>query len=274
MSDDKLSFRQNECYGPGYGAELVKSYQKRTSTKEAAFFTQHLRPGMALLDCGCGPGTITIGLAKVIAPGTATGIDIQPSQIEAAKDQSLSQRVFNIQFQVSSVYELPFDDASFDAVFAHALLQHLRYPQKALQEINRVLKPGGVVGVRDDDQGGFILAPQSPKMERLIELLNRFIRHNGGNPWVGRLHRQLLREAGFNSIIASANCEYDGTIDETVIRGNLASKLVEQMTETIIQQGWATIREMKELEMEAKNWGKNPDAFDAIIWCEAVGWKA
>lgn len=278
MPDNKkeelaLNNEQEEHYSPGYGTELVQSYQRRTVAQEAAFFSPYLHSGMTLIDCGCGPGTITEGLAKLIEPGSVVGIDIERSQIEIAQKHLLEQGISNIQFKVANIYELPFPEASFDSAFVHAVLQHLQNPLKALREINRVLRPGGLIGVRDDDQGGLILAPDNPKMEKLIDLLKKFMRHNGGNPFVGRHHRELLRQAGFINIEATASCEYDGKIETTVKRGKLAAKLVDHMAETAIRLGWADINEMKDLSVTAIEWGEHLDAFDAIIWCEAVGWK-
>ena len=50
--------------------------ERRTAARSAAFLLPHLRPGMRLLDFGCGPGSITVGLAGVVAPGEVVGVDI------------------------------------------------------------------------------------------------------------------------------------------------------------------------------------------------------
>ncbi|MCP3660214.1 MAG: class I SAM-dependent methyltransferase [Bacteroidetes bacterium] len=267
--------KKKECekYSPGYSKKLIQSYQRRKVNREAIFFTPHLHSKMNLLDCGCGPGTITVGLAKIVSEGKVTGIDIEVTQIEKAKKHALDQNISNIQFQVANIYELPFSDNSFDAVFSHALMQHLKHPLNALKEIKRVLKPRGVVGLRDDDQGSLILSPHNSSMNKVIELIKKSMKHYGGNPKVGRQHRELLRKAGFINVEASSSCEYDGILEETQKRGDLAAELITYMTETAVKMNWATIDEMKKLSVDCKNWGRNPDAFDSIIWCEAVGWK-
>src|SRR3982751_2453408 len=106
----------------------------RTATQRGGFFLQHLRPGMRLLDCGCGPGSITLGLAEAVAPGEVVGLDIAPVQIERARALAAEERVSNARFEVGEVYALPFPDASFDAVHANALLCHLGDPVRALRE--------------------------------------------------------------------------------------------------------------------------------------------
>ena len=102
----------------------------------------HLRPGMRLLDCGCGPGSITVGLAEAVAPGEVIGLDLQPSQIERARLLAAERAISNVRFEVGDVSRLPFPDASFDAAFAHTLLLHLRDRVGALREIRRVLEAG------------------------------------------------------------------------------------------------------------------------------------
>jgi len=273
MKSDHQTHEQQECYSPGYGAELIGSYQARSINIEAAFFYPHLRPGMSLLDCGCGPGTITVGLAKAIAPGMVTGIDIESSQMEIADAHRRAQGVSNARFQTANVYELPFPDASFDGAFVHALLQHLKNPVAALREIHRVLKPGSVIGVRDDDQGGMVLAPSNTKMERVLNLLKTIMRESGGQPFVGRRHRELLRQAGFSRIHGYASVECDGTPEATTKRGDLAAALLEHMTESAVKLGLATAAEMRVLADVCRAWGRHPDAYGAIIWCEALGWK-
>jgi len=65
-----------ERYVPGYGPAQVQRHSSRTVARQGAFFLPHLKPGMSLLDSGCGPGTITIGLAQALAPGQLMGIVI------------------------------------------------------------------------------------------------------------------------------------------------------------------------------------------------------
>ena len=72
-----------ERYGLTGSAEMSRLWAVRSADRSAAFFVPHLRPGMRLLDCGCGPGSITIGLASAVAPAEAVGIDIQPADVAA-----------------------------------------------------------------------------------------------------------------------------------------------------------------------------------------------
>jgi len=261
----------HEEYTPGYGDTVVDSYAQRTAVSEAAFFVPHLTAGMRLLDCGSGPGTITVGLARAVDPGQVIGIDVDAGQVERARAHAAELGVTNVSFQVASVYELPFDRASFDAVFAHAVLQHLREPLAALEQMRRVVRPGGVVGVRDDDAGTLAIGPPSEEMREVTELLELVTRAGGGDPRVGLRHRQLLRQAGFTDIVASATARAHGGSAGTAAQGDVAAALLEHMAPTITASGWATADRVRQLAEACRRWGTDPDAFDVITWCEAVG---
>lgn len=263
-----------ERYSAGYSNELIQTYERRKASLEAAFLSPYLSPGMSILDCGCGPGTITSGLAELVAPGNCTAIDIEPGMIDRAGFHARKQQINNIEFHVASVHELPFPDESFDAAFAHTLLQHVKDPVSALKEIFRVLKRGGIIGVRDDDCRTIIVAPHAPKVEKVISLLGQYMEYCGGNPNIGREHRALLRKAGFQPTKASASCGYHGTIEETTKCAVLGEELLESNAiHTAIEQGWLREEERESLRTGLQEWGQHPDAFESIIMCEAVGWK-
>src|SRR5688500_16074076 len=135
---------------------------------------------MRLLDGGCGPGSITLGLAEVVAPGEVVGIDLQRAQVERARALAAERRVGKVRYEAANLYQLPFPDRCFDAAFVHGVLMHLREPVRALEELRRVLRPGGVVGIRDPDWGAGLIAPTTPLLEKWRALFVRVRQHNGG----------------------------------------------------------------------------------------------
>ena len=80
------------------------------------FLLPHLKPGLDVLDAGCGVGSIALDLAPTIAPGRIFGIDVDPEQIQVARSTAAQRGIDNAEFATGSVYELPFDDVSFDVV--------------------------------------------------------------------------------------------------------------------------------------------------------------
>ena len=118
----------------------------RTAESHTAFLAPYLRPGMDLLDCGAGRGTITSGLAQLLSPGRVVGIDISEKAVERAADDYSGPDFENLTFRQADIYELPFEDETFDAAFSHACLSNLQEPSRALREMWRVLRPAACSG--------------------------------------------------------------------------------------------------------------------------------
>ena len=246
----------------------------RSAAAQAAFVRPHLRPGMALLDCGCGPGSITVGLAELVAPGSVTGVDTDAAQVERARALAAARGVANVRFDEASVYALPFPDGAFDAVFAHALLEHLQHPVEALREMRRVAAPAGVVGVRTRDWEGLLLAPAEAALLESVALWERLSRRTGGDPRRGKHLRALLREAGFARAEASASYDCHATPAATrqwaafwaaELRGTMGARLRDL--------GWADRAALDAMAAAWTAWAERPDAFLARAFCEAVAWR-
>ena len=251
-----------ETYTPGYSEPTLRLMLMRTAAKHAAFFTPLLRRGIRLLDCGCGPGTITLDLAKLISPGQVFGIDLEPGQVRYAQDQARQQRQTNASFGVASIYGLPFPDGHFDAVFSHALFEHLREPVRALREMKRVLKPSGLVGIRSPDWAGWVVHPPNALLDQVFRLFKEMQIGNGGNPYVGRALKGLLRESGFSNTSVSASYEIFDDL----------SCFVEWLASCLELRGHT---ELRQKTPELRAWCENPDAVVAVSWFEAIGeWSA
>ena len=119
-------------YSHGHHESVLRSHRWRTAENSASFLLSHLAPGMALLDVGCGPGTITADLAGRLGEGTVIGIDLAEEVIELAREQHPTSNGADLSFQVADVYALEFADETFDVVYAHQVLQHLGRPVDAL----------------------------------------------------------------------------------------------------------------------------------------------
>ena len=152
-------------YTMGYSEEFRQLLNRRSAETHAKHLLPHLKPGLRVLDFGCGPGTITVGLAKAVEPGEVHGIDMAESQINLARSAAEAGGHTNVTFHVGSVLELPFEDNSFDAAHCHAVLMHIPDTQAALAEVKRVLKPGGIVASRETIVASSFLEPSSEGTE-------------------------------------------------------------------------------------------------------------
>ena len=97
------------------------------------FLLPHIKPGMRLLDFGCGPGTITVGLADAVGnSGSVLGIDIS-DELQAEWNRRLEETgATNLEFRIDDIYETELEREQFDVVYAHQILQHLGDPVGAL----------------------------------------------------------------------------------------------------------------------------------------------
>jgi SAM-dependent methyltransferase len=258
-----------------YGAAVHReTWSGRTAAAQAVFFLPYLASGTRLLDCGCGPGSITVGLAEAVVPGEVVGVDRNASVLEAARARAAESGA-NIRFEEGDIYALPFADGAFDAAFAHGVLEHIGDPRAALAEMWRVVKPGGVAGVRSPDYTGLLIAPPNPLLEESHAIHGRIIARNGGNMNVGKALRGLMRAAGFVNVVASVTMDQYGSPEATRRFGETVATYVGGPTfaETAIAEGWATRAELALMSAAWRAWGEHPDAFYAVAWGEAVGWK-
>lgn len=238
------------------------AHAQRTANSHAAFFLPYLKPGMALLDLGCGPGSITVGLAAAVAPGPATGVDLDPGLPPGADGVTLVQ---------ADVNDLPFPDAAFDAVFACALLQHLADPLPALREARRAARPGAVIGVADIDTAASLIEPADPWLAMSFEVSAKL---RAGSPQTGRQLRGLLYEAGFRRCAAGARAFHHGDPAETKALAdfNTSWYTTPEFIERVVAQGLATADQMAAMSAAWAAWGQHPGAFFAGLWCEAIAW--
>ncbi len=193
-----------ETYTHGHHESVLRSHIWRTAENSAAYLLDRLKPGMDLLDVGCGPGTITVDLARRAAPGRVIGIDRAADVLAQAAAYAEREGV-DVRFEAGDVYALAFGDASFDIVHAHQVLQHLADPVAALSEMRRVLRPGGIVAARDGDYASFAWAPLDPHIDRWLEIYRAVARRNGGEPDAGRWLRTWALDAGFTDVRASSS---------------------------------------------------------------------
>ena len=170
-----------DTYTHGHHDSVLRSHRWRTAENSCGYLLPHLAPGLRVLDVGCGPGTITVDLARRVAPGEVLGIDAAAEVLVEAERHRDDAGITNVRFGPGDVYGLDHEDGAFDVVHAHQVLQHLTDPVAALRELARVLKPGGLLAVRDSDYGAFTWAPSDPRLDRWLDLYHQVTRHNGAD---------------------------------------------------------------------------------------------
>lgn len=261
--DESIESAPPEAYLHGHHESVLRVHSWRTVDNSAAYLAPHLEAGARVLDVGSGPGTITIDLARRVRPGLVTGVDAAGEVVSRAAGLAASERVDNVDFRVGDAYDLDFADAAFDVVHAHQVLQHLGRPIDALREFRRVLKPGGLLAVRDVDYGGVIWSPASSGLERWLELYHDVALGNGGEPDAGRHLKRWVREAGFGEIEATATTWVFSTALEREWWGNSWAERAtqSQFAAHAIEAGHSNPAELARIAEAWRDWAADDDGW-------------
>ena len=254
-------------YTHGHHDAVLRSHRWRTAENSAAYLLDQLRPGLAVLDVGCGPGTITCDLATRVAPGPVTGIDTSEEVLVEARAVAAEAGVASVAFEQGSVFDLRFDDGSFDMVHAHQVLQHVGDPVAALVEMRRVCRPGGLVAARDSDYPGFRYFPEDPEMARSIAAYGALTRVNGANWDAGRRLLGWAHAAGFTTVVATASTWCFATPEDRAWWGGLwAERFTSSaMAEQLLAHGMATPTDLAAFADGWQRWAASADGWFAAL---------
>jgi len=262
----------SERYTHGHHASVLRSHRWRTATNSAAYLLGRLSAGQDLLDVGCGPGTITRDFARIVAPGIVVGIDLEATVIRQAAQASTED---NVTFQIGDVYALPFADCSFDVVHAHQLLQHLADPVQALMEMRRVLRPGGLVAVRDADYAGFVWYPADALLDRWLRLYHELTAHNGAQADAGRRLLSWVQAAGFSDAVMTSATWTFADPDARSWWGGLWADRVElsDFAQQAVGYELSTPHELAAIAEAFRRWIDQPDGAFIVAHGEVISTK-
>ena len=262
----------DDRYTHGHHDSVLRSHSRRTAENSAGYLLPHLTPGRTVLDIGCGPGTITLGLARRVAPGRTVGLDREPLPLESARAAAEENGLSNLEFAVGDAYRLDFPDDSFDVVHAHQVLQHLTDPVAGLIEMRRVCRPGGLVAVRDADYAAMTWHPADARLDRWLDISRRVARNNGGEPDAGRRLKSWVMAAGFTDLTCTAAAWCYATPDERQWwAGTWAQRVTESaLAEQAVATGISTPNELADIAMGWRAWADAPDGWFAVLNAEVL----
>ena len=259
-------------YTHGHSAAVLSAHSRRGAADSAAYLLAHLSAGMDLLDVGCGPASITADLAERVAPGRVVALDAASDALQAAR-ATLSERGLSEQVELTcgDVMALPFEDASFDVVHAHQVLQHLADPVGALAEMRRLTRPGGMVAVRDAVYSAMTWFPEPAGMEQWRSVYMATARANGGEPDAGSRLLSWARAAGFTDVTASAStwC-YATPADRTWQSQTWAQRCLTSFGPRAVELGLADRADLEAMAQGWRQWGASEDAWFVVVHGEVL----
>ncbi len=148
----------DELYGPATYA-LIKSIG--------------LSGARQIADIGCGVGSMSVWLGERFPQAQVIGADASPEQIAVATQRALDRTLTNIRFDVADAYVTGLPTGAFDLVYCRAILCHLREPLRALAEMRRLVKPGGILLCEDFDNLGSVAEPSQEAYRDVVSFDQR-----------------------------------------------------------------------------------------------------
>jgi 2-polyprenyl-3-methyl-5-hydroxy-6-metoxy-1,4-benzoquinol methylase len=257
-------------YVQGHHESVVRSHRWRNAQNSAGYLLPHLHHGMAVPDVGCGPGTITEDLARLVGPsGSVLGVDSSADVVGHARRASACA---NARYEVQNAARLDSPDSAFDVVHAHQLLQHVSDPVAVLREMRRVARPGGLVAARDADYAAMTWHPPSPGLDRWLGTHRAVARAAGAEPDAGRRLRSWALEAGFGDVVSSASAWCFASAEDRAWWGGMQADRVarSRVGQEAVLAGLAGEEELVAMAKAWTDWAASPDGWFAVLHGEVL----
>ena len=262
----------DDVYTHGHHRTVLRSHTWRTAANSAGHLLPHLRPGQSLLDVGCGPGTITLDLAEQVAPGRVIGVDRSTAVVEAAREALTARPAGNVEFRTDDVYDLAFDDDTFDVAHAHQVLQHLSDPVAAIREMLRVTAPDGLVALRDSDYDAMTWYPPEPALDDWLACYRAVARQNEAEPDAGRRLAAWARQAGAGSVDTSVGTWLFDQDEDRRWWGTMWAERVKDsdLGRQAVAHGIADESQVADWAAGWRRWAADPDGWFVVVHGEAI----
>jgi SAM-dependent methyltransferase len=247
MSD---ALAQSGKYALGTGVDAVGRlnllHRIYSPAGREALLEAGLKEGMRVADFGCGPGVMTRMLASLVgASGNVTGIDLYEAQLEQARHLCAMDALANTEFVAADACMTGLPRNRFDLIYCRFLLLHLVDPASCLQEMLRVLKPGGILVVEDGDLASACSVPATA-LDAFGDLFSRLGPIRGVDYSLANRLWHLVADAGFSIITTKVH----QPSERAGLSGLLLKWSVEEAGSAFVEAGLITLEELQRTIME------------------------
>jgi ubiquinone/menaquinone biosynthesis C-methylase UbiE len=231
-------------------------------------YTEHalrlagLRPGMRVLDVGCGPGDVSLIAARLVGPtGTVVGVDAAPEMIELARARATEQGVTAARFKQAAIDAITLDEP-VDAVVGRLILMHLPDPAATLRHLSSFVRPGGVIAFSENDITGARSIPDMPLFRQVTTGITRAFEAMGLSPQFGTTLHTVFQDAGLGAPHLTLSTPI-GTAADTDILAYAAE--VWRLVYPIAQQKGFAIDELADIDDFVPMFRQDALAVNALI---------
>lgn len=261
-------------YTTAFSEEVAQIVRQYSAEANAAYLLPYLRPGLRVLDFGCGPGSISVGLARAVEPGQLHGVDMA-AHVEQARAFAEARGQQNAVFHVADLGALPFQHGFFDVVHCHNVLMYIPDPRLALAEIKRVLKPGGILGCRELICESCFTHPDLGVLNASWDMFASMVAFDNGHPQMGKDMKEHILAAGFENIKMSGSFDSYSSPTQIAFIHAFVSRwfLSPEVEELAVLYGVSNPGMWDRLRAAVDQWKESPEAITAFAYGEAIANK-
>jgi ubiquinone/menaquinone biosynthesis C-methylase UbiE len=245
----QISQDQLRNYIHGYSQEETRRLNDQATTISDLLHWDSLwKEGSLILEAACGVGAQTRIISQKNPNSRFISIDLSEKSLSTATEVIEALDINNVEFRQADVFNLPFENGSFDHVFVCFLLEHVSKPEMALLELKRVLKVDGTITVIEGDHGSTFFHPESTAALRAVQAQVTLQKQNGGNANIGRELYPMLSNAGFANVNVSPRQAYvDDSKPEMLdaLVRNTFTAMIKGVTDEAISKSIITREEME-----------------------------
>jgi ubiquinone/menaquinone biosynthesis C-methylase UbiE len=215
-----------------------------------------VKAGMRCIDLGCGGGEVTFEIARLVAPGTVTGVDMDEVKLELARNAAAERGFDNVAFTARNLNEWT-DESVYDLVYARFVLQHLSRPVDLLRRMWAAVRPGGAIAVEDADFDGWACDPLNNGFDFFVRTYAEAIHRRGGDHALGRKLLRYFAEAE----ITGPDLNLVQPVYTAGDPNRLALSTLESSSEAILSEGIASEEELHAAIESLRRFSNDPGTF-------------